>query len=365
MRILIDGGCWSNARGYGRFTRELLGALARAPRHEYTVLLEEQSREEYGLPLPAVYVKPTRPAGEAATSSGRRSMRDLLIMSRAAADAASAGLFFPSVYSFFPIVRPVKALLGVHDTMADRFPEFAFDSPVQHRFWRWKMRLALWQCRDVLTVSEYSKASITGLWKMPSNRIHVIPEGPAAVFKPRGIPKRDVVLSVGGISPNKNLSTLVRAFSRVRAGVELWIVGDYQSDGFKNCYRELADLAANLPVRFLGRVTDEDLCNLYNQARLLAFPSVEEGFGLPAVEAMACGLPVVAHDGHALAEVVGDAGVLIDARDEQALASTINRVLDDSALAERLRVRGLDRATSYSWQRAADELQDIFDSIWT
>src|SRR5215471_7873698 len=103
MRILIDGGCWSNARGYGRFTRELLAALAHAPRHDYTVLLEEQSREEYGLPFPAVFVKPSRPAGEAATSSGRRSIRDLLIMTRAAARVAPKGLFFPSVYSYFPI----------------------------------------------------------------------------------------------------------------------------------------------------------------------------------------------------------------------------------------------------------------------
>src|SRR6516164_11132320 len=68
MRILIDGGCWSNARGYGRFTRELLAALARAPRHEYTVLMEEQAGEDYDLPLAAVFVKPSRPAGEAATS---------------------------------------------------------------------------------------------------------------------------------------------------------------------------------------------------------------------------------------------------------------------------------------------------------
>jgi glycosyltransferase involved in cell wall biosynthesis len=364
MRILIDGGCWRNARGYGRFTRELLGALARVPRHEYTVLMEEQAREDYDLPLPAVFVKPSIPAGEAATASGRRSIRDLLLMSRAAASAAPAGLFFPSVYSYFPIVRPVNALLGVHDTMADRFPEFAFDSLTQQRFWRWKMRLALWQCRDVLTVSEYSKKSIAGHWKTPVNHIHVIPEGPATFFKPQAIPKRDVVLSVGGISPNKNLSALIRAFRRVRTGIELWIAGDYQSDGFKTCYRELADLAANLPVRFLGRVTDEDLCRLYNEARLLAFPSVEEGFGLPAVEAMACGLPVVAHDGHAVAEVVGGAGVLVDARDENALASAINRVLDNSSLAEQLRARGLERASRYSWQRAANELQDIFDSIW-
>jgi glycosyltransferase involved in cell wall biosynthesis len=193
----------------------------------------------------------------------------------------------------------------------------------------------------------------------------VIPEGPAGIFQPRDIPKIDVVLSVGGISPNKNLATLIRASSKLRAGVELVIAGDYQSDGFKSCYRELAALAANRPVRFLGRVTDEALCRHYNEARLLAFASLEEGFGLPAVEAMACGLPVVAHNAHAVAEVVGDAGLLVDAADEDALASAINRVLDDPSLADRMRARGLERATQFSWRRAAEELQNIFDSIWT
>jgi alpha-1,3-rhamnosyl/mannosyltransferase len=364
MRILIDGGCWSNARGYGRFTRELLAALARAPRYEYIVLLEEQARADFALPLTAVFVKVTTPTGEAATSSGRRSTRDLLTMSYAAKRAAADAVFFPSVYSYFPLIPPARALLGVHDTMADRFPEYAFDSAVQQRFWRWKMRLALWQCHDILTVSEFSKGSIASHWNVPTNRIHVTPEGPAAIFQLRDLPKRDIVLSVGGISPNKNLATLIRAFSKVRPGVELWIAGDYESDGFKTCYRELADLAATRPVRFLGRVTDEALCRLYNEARLLAFPSLEEGFGLPAVEAMACGLPVVAHDGHAVAEVVGDAGLLVNANDGDALAAAINRVLDDPVRAARMRASGLERAALFSWQRAADELQNIFDSIW-
>jgi glycosyltransferase involved in cell wall biosynthesis len=364
MRILIDGGCWSNARGYGRFTRELLRALARAPRHDYTVLLEEQDRASFSLPFSTVFVKLLTPTAEAATASSRRSIRDLLAMSRAAKHVAPDGVFYPSVYSYFPLIAPVPALLGVHDTMADRFPEFAFDSRTQQRFWRWKMRLALWQCRDILTVSQYSKGSIAGYWGVSEGRVHVIPEGPASLFQPQDIPKRDMVLSVGGISPNKNLATLVRAFSNVQAGVELWIAGGYESDGFKTCYRELAALAASRPVRFLGRVTDETLCRLYCEARLLAFPSLEEGFGLPAVEAMACGLPVVAHNGHALAEVLGDAGLLVDARDENALTAAINQVLSNATVAESMRSRGLARAAQFSWKRAAEDLQNIFDAIW-
>jgi alpha-1,3-rhamnosyl/mannosyltransferase len=160
MRILIDGGCWTNARGYGRFTRELLAALARAPRHDYVVLLEEQAREEFSLPLKPIFVKLVQSVGEAATSSSRRSVRDLLAMSAAVARQRPDAVFFPSVYSFFPLMPPRRALLGVHDTMADRFPAFAFDSRTQQRFWRWKMRLALSQCRDIVTVSQYSKDTI-------------------------------------------------------------------------------------------------------------------------------------------------------------------------------------------------------------
>jgi glycosyltransferase involved in cell wall biosynthesis len=248
--------------------------------------------------------------------------------------------------------------------MADRFPQFAFDSPRQQRFWKWKMRVALAQCRNVLTVSEYSKESIANHWKLSRQRIHVVCEGPAPVFGPQEIPKRDIVLYVGGVSPNKNLAALIRAFSKVRRGYELVIAGDYHGDGFKTCYPELASLAEGLPVRFTGRVSDEELCRYYNEARLLAFPSLEEGFGLPAVEAMACGLPVVAHNGHALAEIVGDAGVLADATDENQLAEAINRVLGDELLAAELRRKGLDRAREFSWEIAAARLQDIFDSIW-
>jgi glycosyltransferase involved in cell wall biosynthesis len=292
-------------------------------------------------------------------------VRDLLAMSAAVARQRPDAVFFPSVYSFFPLMPPRRALLGVHDTMADRFPAFAFDSRTQQRFWRWKMRLALSQCRDIVTVSQYSKDTIAAHWRLPQNRIHVIPEGPAAVFQLRDVPKRDIVLCVGGLSPNKNLATLVRAFAKVRGDYELVIVGDYQSDGFKTCYTELRALAAGLPVRFVGRITDEELCLYYNQARVLAFPSLEEGFGLPAVEAMACGLPVVAHKAHALAEVVGDAGLLVNATDEDQLAAGIGRVLEDPSLAAQLRTRGLARAARFSWDRAADELQNIFDSIWT
>jgi glycosyltransferase involved in cell wall biosynthesis len=364
MRILIDGGCWTNTRGYGRFTRELLSALARAPRHHYTVLLEEEAREEFRIPMEAVFVKLAQTVNEAATSSGRRSLRDLLAMSWQAARLHPEAVFFPSVYSFFPLLPRRRALLGVHDTMADRFPEFAFDSHAQQRNWRWKMHLALSQCRHVVTVSQYSKGTIASHWKLSPDRIHVIPEGPAAVFQPRDLPKRDIVLCVGGISPNKNIAALIRAFRKVRSGHELVIIGDYESDGFKSCYSELSALAHGMPVRFAGRITDQELCRYYNEARLLAFPSLEEGFGLPAVEAMACGLPVVAHNAHALAEVVGDAGLLVNATAEEELAAGINRVLDGPELAAQLRAKGLERASRYSWDRAAVELQNIFDSIW-
>jgi glycosyltransferase involved in cell wall biosynthesis len=365
MRILIDGGCWTNGRGYGRFTRELLGALALAPRHDYIVLVEQHARPQFSLPFPAVFVETTRPTDHAATSAGRRTLRDLLAFSGAALRISPDAVFFPSVYSYFPLIRPLPAIVGIHDTMADRFPQFAFDSRAQQRFWRWKVRLALWQCRDVLTVSQYSSTTITSYWGIPSQRIHVIPEGPAAIFRSLGMERRNMVLAVGGISPNKNLGTLIRAFAKVRAGAELVIAGDYESDGFKTCYGELAELAKDRPVRFTGRITDQELCSLYNEASVLAFPSIEEGFGLPAVEAMACGLPVVAHHGHALAEVAGDAALLVNATDEQELAGAVNRLLEDPSLAESLSARGRERvANRYSWERSAAALQDIFESIW-
>lgn len=370
MRIGIDGGCWSNRRGYGRFLRELLEALLKLDAgHRYTIFLDRASHQSFSLAgmIEPVMVPTAEGVAEGATADGRRSVADLLRMSWAVAQRKLDVFFFPSVYSYFPLLRPVPMILGVHDTMAVRNPQFAFASSRQELFWNCKERLAMAQSRTILTVSEYSSKSIQQWFGIPEDRIRVVYEAASAKFHPGpGIGSEGrYILYVGGISPNKNLATLVEAYARIRPEWKLLLVGDYESDGFLSCYRELrmAVQSSGLESRilFTGYVPDEKLIEIYRGASLFVMPSLDEGFGLPALEAMACGVPIIASDENALAEVVGGAGILVNPRNADALAEAIARVVGDPVLAADLRQRSLARSSQFSWERAAREMTHIFE----
>ena len=372
MRIGIDGGCWTNRRGFGRFTRELVTALARRGRHEYHVLLDPDGFGAFAVPgAHPIRVGVSAPASSTATASSRRPLFDILRMMSATRRNMFDLFWFPAVYSYFPLLQRCPMLLGIHDTMADRHPELAFDSPAQRRLWRWKTKLALRQSDGVMTVSDFAKRSIESVWSVAPSRVYVVPEAPAAVFHPD--PEavcKPVILAVGGVSPNKNLLRLARAFARVQAQVpaaRLVIVGDIERDGFKSSFEELKHqldaLGVAPAVTFTGFIPDEELARWYNRAAVLAFPSLEEGFGLPAVEAMACGLPVVASRAHALAEVVGDAGLLVNPLEEAEIAQALVAVLTSADLDAQLRAQSLRRAAAFTWDRSAAIMENLFERV--
>jgi glycosyltransferase involved in cell wall biosynthesis len=372
MRVGIDGGCWSNRRGYGRFLRELLHSMAgRDDGIEYTIFLDSEGWELFDLRehVHAVHVETSRNVGGAATAGGRRSVRDVLRMSLAVARYKFDTFFFPSVYSYFPLIRPTRMLLGIHDTIADKQPEFAFASKREWRFWNWKVRLALAQANLVLTVSDYSRRSIQEHFSLGPERLRVLSEAASLKFRPAGPVNREqpYVLYVGGISPNKNLKTLIRAFTRIRVEypkLRLILAGDHSGDSFKSSYDDLAqEIAARTleaHVLFTGFVPEDELPSLYSGASLFAFPSLDEGFGLPVLEAMACGTPVVASRGNSLEEVVGDAGILVNPHDETDVAMGMAAVLGDAATASKLRLASLARAKEFSWDRSADQIAGVF-----
>ena len=146
------------------------------------------------------------------------------------------------------------------------------------------------------------------------------------------------------------------------------LVGDYQHDSFWGCYNELLELRRELElterVSFTGFVSDEDLLLLYNTATLLVLPSMSEGFGLPVVEAMACGLPVAASDRNSIPEILGDAGVIFDPSVPENMTATIARLLEDPDLCEQLRVKGLARAGLFSWEKGAQRMMEILEDVY-
>jgi glycosyltransferase involved in cell wall biosynthesis len=385
MRIGIDGCCWSNRRGFGRFTRELVTQMIRdRADHEFTLVVDKRTAEECTLPggcrleVVATREQPTR----AASAEAARRLTDVWRLSWAASAGGCDVFFFPAVYSYFPLLRPIPTLVTFHDAIAETLPDLIFPGRRARLFWKAKTWMARRQADRILTVSENARAVIAATFGYPAHAIHVITEAPAAEFKvlddrraiPRvlaeyGIPSGlDLLLYVGGISPHKNLQGLLRALARMdRGSAHLVIVGDHQEDSFYGCYRQLLGLRRELGledrVTFTGFVPNDRLVVLYNAATVFVLPSLAEGFGLPAVEAMACGLPVAASRRGSLPEVVGTAGVLFDPLDPAAMASTLSALLADAERRQRLRAAGLARARGLSWGAAAARTVGLLEEM--
>lgn len=380
MRIGIDGGCWTNWRGYGRYTRSLIGALARRDDgNEYLLFVDAAEAETAQVPegIRVVPVQLSAAPGEAASASGRRSVADLLRMSRAVARQRLDAFFFPSVYTYFPLLRPVPTVVAIHDVIAERHPRMIFPRKSLELFWRGKLWLAVRQARFVLTVSDHARDGIRERFGLPDARLRVILEShdpvfrrlpeardPARVLPALGLAEgRRYLIYVGGLSPHKNLGTLVEAFRRIAdhfADLDLLLVGNFSNDAFYSAYEELraqvTQSGLDARVVFTGFITDEVLAELYNRAELLVLPSLEEGFGLPAFEAAACGTPGVVSETGPAASLLGDGVASFAPRDVDALEALLARLLRDAPLRARMGERALARSAEYSWERAAASL---------
>jgi len=251
-----------------------------------------------------------------------------------------------------PPTCPTPFVFTVFDLIHLRVAEAS--SVTRRLYYRFHVRPAVRRARVVLTGSEYSRAEIVEWSGVEPERVVVIGCGAAARFVPGGDayePGFPYLLYVGNLKPHKNLARLIRAFARARErdSVRLLLTGDPQP--------QLASLvkAERLGDRvvFLGPVTDEQLPGLYRGAVALLFPSLYEGFGLPPLEAMACGTPVVSSTVTSLKEVVGDAAVAIDPLDVECIADAIDRVVADDDLRRDLSSRGLAQAAKFSWERSA------------
>jgi glycosyltransferase involved in cell wall biosynthesis len=170
------------------------------------------------------------------------------------------------------------------------------------------------------------------------------------------------ILSVGSLEPGKNRTTLLKAFAELRRrGVEQkLVVAGQRAWNYGADFRLAEELGLKGNVIFTGYVLPEEMPALYNAADLFVFPSLYEGFGLPVLEAMACGVPVVASNVSSIPEVTGDAALLVDPRDVNALCDAMERILKDADLSASLRQRGLERAATFSWERAARETIEVY-----
>ena len=229
----------------------------------------------------------------------------------------------------------------------------------------------------IITATDSARADIIRVLGLPPARVHVVSGGVDPAFRLLDTPRaldpvrqrygldRPFILSVGTLEPRKNLGRLTRAFARLRAQgreEELVLVG--RNGWGRDEARRVADeLGIAATVRTLGYVPESDLPALYGLARVVAFPSLYEGFGFPIVEAMACGTPVLTSNRSAMAEVGGDAALLVDPTAVGSIADGLAALLDDQPLRERLRAAGLHRAESLRWQTVADRTVQVYDRV--
>lgn len=385
MRIGVDACTWSNRRGYGRFTRMLVSTMiAEYPEHQFVLVLDSHTAAEGEFPKGAqlkvveTNVQPT----QAASADGARSPADLWKMSRAVSRERFDAFFFPTSYSFFPLFCKTPAVVVFHDAIAEQHSQLIFPGRRARLFWKLKSWLARRRADRIVTVSHDARAQLAAVFRLRETEIEVISEGPDPCFRPLDLESEEeairaryrlpsgvpVILYVGGISPHKNIDGLLRAVARVgELPWHLVIVGDYAGDSFLGCYHEVLSLAKSLSletrVTFTGYVSDADLLLLYNLGTMLVLPSFSEGFGLPVIEAMACGLPVAASNRNSLPEIIGGAGLLFDPLDPAQMAERIARLLRDPPLRRELRAKGLKRAESFSWKSGARKLVGILEEV--
>lgn len=375
MRIAIDyTPAINQAAGIGRLVRCLVSALAEIDHDNAYVLL-------YATPPP--HARPHFPSAPNFTRRQiRLSERQLTILwhrlgLRLPVDWLTGPVdIFHAPDFVLPPVRTGKRVVTVHDLAFLLRPECAEAS--LRSYLEQTVPRSVRQADMVVADSENTRNDVICLLGVAPERVEVVHAGVEKRFHPPaddckvqevrnrlGL-DRPFILSVGVIEPRKDLPTLVRAYNLLRSRLDIphllalaggrgWLADDTFRQAELSPYRR--------DIRFLGFVPDEDLPELYAAADLFVYPSIYEGFGLPPLEAMACGTPVVTSNAASLPEVVGEAGLMVEPGDVEGLAEAMEQVLCHADLRDTMRQRGIARASSFTWEAAAERLLAVYQRV--
>ena len=366
MRIAIDASRTVVARRTGteRYSLELIRALLRLEaRHEYLLYFNQ--------PPPPDLIAPG-PGWQPRIIPQPRLWTHLRLSAALASDRPDV-LFVPA--HVLPIRHPPRSVVTVHDLGFRHFPRA--HPPTSRLYLEASSRWAARAATRLIAISECTARDLERLYGVPRERIRVVYEGVDPSFRPVRDPatlaalraryelgRKQYLLGVGTLQPRKNLSGLLRALRILLDGgaeeLQLALAGQPGWGGALQA--ELRRLALEPHVRLLGYVPDDDLPALYSGALAYVQPSLYEGFGLTALEAMACGTPVVASNSSSLPEVIGGAGLLVDPQPTE-IAAAVRRLIDSSYLRAELAAAGPRRAASFTWERCARETLAVLEGV--
>ncbi len=213
----------------------------------------------------------------------------------------------------------------------------------------------------IIAVSEFTAAQVRDLLGVEPSRVRVVPHGVLPAAAP-DLSRDRLILHVGAIQKRKNIARLVEAFEQVEAGWRLVLAGSLGYGG-EEILGRIAESPRKADIQVLGYVSRERLTELYARASVFAFPSLDEGFGMPVLEAMAAGVPVLTSNRPALAEVSGEAALLVDPADGVAIAAALGRLTTDGALRRDLVGRGLERAAGFTWEKAVAKTWTVYREL--
>ena len=285
---------------------------------------------------------------------------------------------FHTPHYVLPALTPCRSIVTIHDCIHLLFPEY-LEGRIARTYARSSFWTAVNRANRILTVSEASKRDILRFFSVPPDKVTVIYNAIAEHFfeppsqqllsevRERYQLNDRFIMYAGNVKPHKNLERLIEAFVLLRkmegnADLQLLITG---SEVSKYTMLRRAVHRHNLHkfVRFLGYQSERTLATLYRLADVFVFPSLYEGFGLPPVEAMASGTPVVVSKVSSLPEVVGDSGVLVNPYDATSIANGVQTVLTDTNFAEDLKKRGLARSRTFSWEKSIERIHRIYQEV--
>ncbi len=375
MRICLDVSPTAQGHaGLGRYAGEIACALAEYKSHLPLTLFYNRQGE-------ARLPEPLRHLPCQTVNWGNKPWRLAVLLSQLIhwpLDATfGASDIFHATNHLLAHFSQAHTVFTLHDLIFLRYPEYHL--PYNRWYLTFSMPRYLKAAQVIITPSEWSRQDALKFYHLPESKIKVIPEASAPVFQPTSdvvrlaeirakyhLPEK-FILHVGTIEPRKNLARLLDAFKLLLSDVpdlRLVLIGK-KGWLYAPFFKQLQNDGLTEQVIFPGFVDETDLPAIYQLATVFVYPSLYEGFGLPPLEAMACGTPVVSSNSSSLPEVVGDAGVLIDPTDTQALYQAIHRLLNDVNLQADLRQRGLRQAQQFSWRKAVDALEKVYLDLAT